>query len=155
MRAVVLAVDVDGGKLSNPDGQGSVVVGKETYKAVIGPPNPQNSVKARIITKGFDRFFTDDDLGVYWPMVQNDHLSIPIKPGEHVYVMFEDEHFQHGLWLFKVSGHDDANSFQGIKSFQKTLEKNAMGYFETQEQEPVTEEEVTENVSRKNPNELF
>lgn len=155
MRAVVLAVDVVGGRLSNPDGEGTIDVGKEKYKAVIGPPNPQNSIKARIITRGFDRFFTDDDVGVYWPMTQNDHMSIPVKPGEHVYVMFEDEHFEHGLWLFKVAGHDDANFFEGIKAYKSSVEKNAMGYFEQQEQEQISEEDITDSVSRKNLNETF
>ncbi len=119
-RALVVAVDVQGGRLENEAGTGKlthVMNGKSVdVPANVGPTNPQNSVKARILTDGFDQFITDDRLRVFWPFFP-EHVSIPIKPGEHVYVLFEDEGFQHGLWFSKVSGHEGLNRFAGQKSF--------------------------------------
>lgn len=121
-RAVVAAVDVEGGKLENPDGAGSV---KHTLDgndfdvpANVGPSNPKNSLKARVISDGFDQFFHDDHLRVFWPFFP-EHVALPVKPGEHVYVMFEDQDFQHGLWVSKVAGHEDVNYFRGQDSYKK------------------------------------
>jgi len=120
-RALVVAVDVIGGRLENPDGEGTVshfMDGKNSeYPANVGPKNPRNSVKARIITKEFDQFFDDDSLRVFWPMFP-EHDSIPIKPGEYVYVTFEDTNYEHGLWLGKVAGHENVNYFRGQDSFK-------------------------------------
>ena len=121
-RAVVVAVDVNGGRLENSGGDGKLthVIGGKAIDvpATVGPPNPRNSVKARIVTEGFDQFISDSRLRVFWPFF-DEHVSIPIKPGEHVYVLFEDEGFQHGLWFSKVSGHENTNQFQGEKSYLK------------------------------------
>lgn len=119
-RALVLAVDVDGGMLENHEGSGGVshVFGskKSFFPARIGPSNPRNSIKARIISEGRDQFISDDEAPVFWPFFP-EHISVPIKPGEHTYVMFEDRNFMHGLWISKVSGHENLNFFSGKDSF--------------------------------------
>lgn len=121
-RAAVIAVDVEGGKLQNPGGSGKVTHtfnGKSIdVPAIDGPENPKNSIKGRIMTEGFDQFFSDDDLRVFWPFFP-EHNGLPIKPGEHVYVLFEDADFQHGLWISKVPGHEGANFVRGEKQFEK------------------------------------
>lgn len=124
-RAAVIAVDVKGGMLQNPDGQGSVkheFDGKEIeVPATIGPKNPRNSVKARVLSDGFDQMVPDDDLMVFWPFFP-EHASLPVKPGEHVYVIFEDPDFLHGLWVTKVAGHDNFNFFRGKEAYEKEKE---------------------------------
>jgi len=120
-RAVVIAIDVEGGLLENPEGEGGLahVIDKREFEvpANVGPLNPRNSIKARIITAGLDQYDDDDSLRVFWPMFP-DHDAMPIKPGEHVYVTFEDTDFQHGLWFGKVPGHQNVNYFRGQDSFE-------------------------------------
>lgn len=120
-RALVIAVDVEGGLLENPSAQGSLSHNfngnKFDVAARYGPKNPPNSVKARILSDGLDKFASDENLRVFWPFFP-DNSSDPIKPGEHVYVMFEDRSQNHGLWLTKVSGHDGVNYAPG-QSFYK------------------------------------
>lgn len=74
-RAVVLKIDHKGGELE-----------KE-------PPNPKGSIRARIISNNMDRAFkNDEDLLVYWPLFPYDLM--PIKEGEHVFIVFEDNRKQ-------------------------------------------------------------
>ncbi len=119
-RATVVAVDVLGGRLENPAGEGSVshsISGRLVeVPARVGVSNPRNSVKARIVTKEHDQYVGDDDLRVFWPLMQ-EHDALPIKPGEHVYVLFEDDGWEHGLWVGKVSGHENLNVFRGEEAF--------------------------------------
>ena len=108
-RAHVYAIDTEGGNLENPDGDSSPPLqqtvtdgdGTRTYdvKALVGPENPPDSVKARIIGSNIDQGVNDDELRVYWPMFPG--LSNP-SPGELVYVVFEDAERDHGLWIAKV-----------------------------------------------------
>lgn len=120
-RALVVAVDVFGGKLENETGDGSILTeinGEEIeLQANIGPNNPKNSVKARILTDYSDQLKSNDDLFVFWPFMP-EHDMLPIKVGEHVYVLFEDQNFNHGLWLGKVSGHNNVNFFNGNNSYE-------------------------------------
>jgi len=122
-RALVIGVDVDGGKLENPTANGTVShkVGDKKFDvpARSGPENPPNSIKARIISDGADKFSLDDDLRVFWPFFP-ENISVPIKPGEHVYVMFEDSEKLHGLWITKVPGHSGMNYAPGSKFFKPT-----------------------------------
>lgn len=115
-RAVVIAVDMEGGKLENPSGDGKfdcIVNGEgKELEAKLGPANPQNSIKARVLTNGEDKFSDDQNLRVFWPFFP-EHISYPIKPGEHVYVMYEDSQKQHGLWIGKVPGHEGVNFAKG------------------------------------------
>ncbi len=141
-RAVVLAVDLDGGMLQNENGGGSVDVVIEngttkTYSAIVGPASPRGSIKARVLTDGLDRLLDDNELRVFWPMFPYDQIGIPISAGEHVYVVFEGNGgFDHGLWMSRVSGHDSANSFQGVDSYTApSYKKSAMDSFEPNQPE--------------------
>lgn len=131
-RALVVAVDVVGGKLQNPKADGKLtqkVNGKQVdVPAIAGPPNPKNSIKARIISDGFDQFISDDNLRIFYPFLP-DHVRVPIKPGEHVFVTFEDPRFEHGLWLWKVPGHEGANLVTGESTFIKSKGGSLAGKF--------------------------
>jgi hypothetical protein len=134
-RALVLAVDLEGGKLQNPTGSGKLEVldrnGRRSYSALVGPDNPVGSVKARILTDGFDRMLEDRDARVFWPMMPVDQIGLPVSPGEHVYVVFEDDGMEHGLWMNRVAGHDSANSFTGTESYTApSAAPSAMDSFE-------------------------
>ena len=119
-RAIVIAVDPEGGKLESPDGKpqqrsgdkwvegakmtqivtdGNKPLAKYEITPTLGPVNPPNSIKARIISNNMDQFTSDDDLRCFWPMFPG--LS-NVSAGEMAYVVFEDEDFTHGLWLAKV-----------------------------------------------------
>jgi hypothetical protein len=105
-RAVVVDIDQAGGILEK------------------NPPNPKNSIKARIITDGMDSFLGDEDLNIFWPFFPHDVM--PLKQGEHCYVIFEDMYKRHGLWLtripepLKINGQnvDDVNYTLGSKKFE-------------------------------------
>lgn len=120
-RALVVAVDVKGGQLENPNGSGKVThtVDGKSYdvQASAGPQNPKNSIKAKIITDGFDQFTHDDNIRTFWPFFP-EHDSIPIKPGEYVYVIFEDPRMVHGLWVTKIPGMENVNFYRGSDVFQ-------------------------------------
>ena len=127
-RATVLAVDVFGGRLENPDASGGidhVIDGKKvTVNARHGPENPKNSLKARVLTNGLDQFVDDASLKVYWPLFP-EHVSVPIKPGEHVYVTFEDIKSRHGLWVNKVPGHEGVNIATG-QDFYRSADADSL-----------------------------
>jgi hypothetical protein len=135
-RAVVMAVDLDGGKLQNPDASGEVVVtvrdgSQRRYKALSGPLNPRGSIKARIITDGFDRLLDDQGLRVFWPMFPQDIAGTPVTPGEHVYVMFDGPGMAHGIWVSRVAGHESANSSDGAAQYDApSSPQSAMDSFE-------------------------
>src|SRR3990172_5250113 len=100
--AVVKEIDMVGGKL-------------EATK----PKNPKNSIKARIITNNYYSFLRDEDLPVFWPFFSHD--KSPIKEGEHVYVIFEDERKQRGLWVTRAPEPletDNKNYSAGVKKYQ-------------------------------------
>lgn len=140
-RATVLAVDHKGGQLQNPEASGGMTVRDRdgrtrTFPAMTGPANPKGSVKARILTDGLDRLIADEDLRVFWPMLPQDQIGIPVSPGEHVYVVFEGEGLEHGLWISRVSGHESANSYKGSDSYSEpSAQRSAMDYFEPNEPE--------------------
>lgn len=134
-RALVLAVDTVGGQLecerpnSNnfvehlmPDGQ------KQKFEAIVGPKNPVNSIKARILTDGLDQFYGDSKVSVFWPMMQ-EHNLLPIKPGEHVYVIFEDPNKVHGMWFGKVAGHTGLNYVEGLSQYDEENDGNISQLF--------------------------
>lgn len=149
-RAVVVAVDVFGGKLENTRGQGSVehVINGKSVDTVarIGPDNPRNSIKARILTNGLDQFVGANDLKVFWPFFP-EHMSIPIKPGEHVYIIFEDSEFQHGLWLTKIPGHENYNYVTGQSMYSKHSETSLSSKFDNSQSASGDEIEPTDDDS--------
>jgi hypothetical protein len=140
-RATVLAVDTDGGLLQNVAASGGITVrgsdgSARRYAAVVGPDNPRGSIKARLLTDGMDRLLDDDDVRVFWPLFPYDQIALPISPGEHVYVMFEGDGLDHGLWISRVSGQDSANSFKGSDSYTApSAPRSAMDSFEPNEPE--------------------
>lgn len=140
-RAVVLAVDLLGGQLQNPSASGGISFrtrdgSQASYPALVGVENPRGAIKARVLTDGLDRLIDDVDLRIYWPMFPQDQMGTPISPGEHVYVVFEDEGLSHGLWVSRVPGQDSANSFAGVDSYTApSHQQSAMDYFEPNEPE--------------------
>lgn len=102
-RAVVYKVDKKGGQLSKD------------------PPNPKNSIMAKIITAGMDSGTPDKNLPVFWPIFPYDGL--PIKEGEHVYVLFEDAYSKnHGLWITRIPESlitDKTNLTLGYKKYKE------------------------------------
>ena len=124
LRALVMAVDVVGGKLENTDPGSNDKVqhvlpnGKTiTVAAQIGPRNPPNSIKARVLTDGVNQFYSDKALKVFWPFFPQQD-SVPVNPGEHVYVIFEDPGMTHGLWISRVAGHENLNFYAGVDSYR-------------------------------------
>ena len=84
------------------------------------PPNPRNSIQARVITNSRDKDTADLELPVFWPLFPHDVM--PIKEGEHVYVIFEDANEKtHGIWLCRIpepATTDNANITPGVKKYQ-------------------------------------
>lgn len=122
-RAVVLAVDMEGGLLSGPSVGTGVVEGigvdgrRREYTRVVGPLNPRGSAKAIVIDAARDSFYDEDAARVLWPFFPVDQVALPISPGEHVYSIFEDPNMEHGLWVCRVSGHDSPNVMPGSEHF--------------------------------------
>lgn len=135
-RALVVAVDYEGGKLQNPDGSGQVRSSwpgqrEIVFPAVVGPENPRGSIKARILTDGEDRLRQDGDLRVFWPLFPPDQIGVPVAPGEHVFVMFEGDGMENGLWMSRVAGHEGASAYVGNQSYVATSAPgSAMDHFE-------------------------
>lgn len=112
-RALVIAMDPEGGKLESPNGEtldGSALrvsvksqngneLANYFVDPTLGPYNPKNSVRARIMTNNMDEIIADEDLRTYWPLFPG--ADTP-SAGEMVYVVFEDEAMHHGLWVAKV-----------------------------------------------------
>lgn len=122
-RALVYAVDLQGGRLSNPDGVTSAPITQtvrvnnveSTYTAIptySDVPNPPDALRARIIIDNTDIFFNDSDLRTYWPLFPG--LQAP-SPGQLVYVVFEDRDKSHGLWLANVPMDNDNTNPNGVQ----------------------------------------
>jgi hypothetical protein len=111
-RAAVVAVDHVGGKLAGPN-----------TSFPNEPPNPRNSIRARIITNGLDRDTEEDRLTVFWPLFPHDIM--PVKEGEHVYVIFEDNNEKtHGLWIARIPEPNDVDS-KNLTPGTKKYENNS------------------------------
>src|SRR3990167_8790546 len=84
-RALVVEIDQVGGKLEQTPKQ-----------------NPKNSIRARIISEPSPHTFLENkDLPVFWPLFPFD--LFPIKEGEHVYVCFDGDKGDHGLWISRIA----------------------------------------------------
>lgn len=68
------------------------------------PPNPPNSVRARVYTAGLDATTPREALVVFYPL----GVGCP-SPGEHVIVVFEDQQMTSGYWLAVVPAFYDKN----------------------------------------------
>jgi len=101
-RAVVTEIDMVGGQLDD------------------SPKNPKNSIRARIISDSSQCFLSEDELPVFWPLFPFD--VFPIKEGEHVYVVYENEaKADHGLWITRMAepmDTDKKNYVAGIEKFK-------------------------------------
>jgi hypothetical protein len=121
MKAVVLKIDHEGGKLAGS--------GAEARKEE--PPNPRGSILGRVISSASDLTTPDDLLPVFWPFFPYDVM--PVKEGEHIYVLFEDVEQRHGMWLTRIPEQNliqDLNITPGSKRYteDKTndLEKDSV-----------------------------
>ena len=81
-KAIVVKIDQTGGQLEKD------------------PKNPKNSIQARIIENSYHSMLNDVDLPVFWPLFPFDIL--PVKEGEHVYVIYENEKKDHGIWITRI-----------------------------------------------------
>lgn len=86
-RARVEAVDHQGGQLE------------------ASPPNPANSIRARIYTAGMDFNTPSAALTVFYPLNNPE----PVAVGEHVLVVFEDTNFSSGYWVSKLPANTNVN----------------------------------------------
>lgn len=61
---------------------------------------PRNSIIARLVSNAASR--RGDDPAIFFPMLS--HIGLPLKPGEHVWVMFEDadRSTAQGFWLSRI-----------------------------------------------------
>jgi hypothetical protein len=109
-RAVVLKIDQIGGQFLDQDA-----------------PNPKNSIQARVISDGLDMHTANEDLSVFWPIFSHDIM--PLKEGEHVYVLFEDhETKNHGLWISRIpepNGVDSTNFVDGTKKYEAIAQNDS------------------------------
>lgn len=145
-RATILAVDPDGGVLENPSGSGDyeAVVDSRIVrlKASVGLSNPPFSLKCRLITDGWDKLQSDADVGIFWPLT-SEHAQAPVKPGEHVYVAFEDQHRVHGLWLGRVSGHDGLNVVVGATKLVSSTPPDTNAAFDGTSDDQISDSKAT------------
>lgn len=100
-KAVVIKIDQIGGQLEK------------------NPKNPKNSIQARIISDSSHSILDNDDLPIFWPLFPFDVL--PIKEGEHVYIIWENEKKDHGLWITRIPEPlevDGKNLTKGIEKYK-------------------------------------
>lgn len=102
-RASVVAIDHVGGQFE------------------LDPPNPKNSVRARIFTNGMDATTDDEDLPIFWPL--HSHVCEPVKENEHVLVMFEDERRENGMWVSRIAEPNNTDSTNYVLGVQKYLNR--------------------------------
>jgi hypothetical protein len=105
-RVLVVEIDLEGGNLDRDEEE---------------PLNPPNSFRGRILTRSRDKFTEVEDLPIFWPLFSHDIM--PIKEGEHVYALFEDnEEKSHGLWIARIpepSPLDNVNVIPGDLKFEE------------------------------------
>jgi hypothetical protein len=83
LRASVVEIDTVGGQFE------------------VNPPNPKNSIKARVISQNFNANTDYEDLPIFYPLFP--YIVQPVKEKEHIYVIFEDDACQNGLWLTRIA----------------------------------------------------
>lgn len=72
------------------------------------PPNPRNSIRARVYTSGLDANIPSVALNIFHPLFPPE-IAPPIEVGEHVYILFEDDNFSNGLWISPIGAYADQN----------------------------------------------
>lgn len=150
-RAQVISVDLSGGFLQNPLGQGVVSStdksgNRRDYKALIGPENPVGSIKARILNDRIDSLIDDKQTKIFWPMFSADIFSSVPLVGEHILVTYETDSDDHGYWISRVPGHDNVNFFEGKNSYKSSHNESssAMDSFEQPEKPNLSDKEASE-----------
>lgn len=84
-------------------------------------PNPPGSIRARVITEARDKDTADEDLPVFWPLFPYDLM--PVKPTEHVYVIFEDpDKKEHGLWISRIPEPNTVHNYNLTPGSQKYID---------------------------------
>lgn len=83
---------------------------------------PRNSILARIVSNAKDR---RDSKAIVCYSFFPQHFSLPVKPGEQVWVMFEkpEESIRQGFWICRITepNHvDDINFTHADRKYQKT-----------------------------------
>lgn len=111
LRARVEAIDPIGGQLET------------------SPRNPPNSIRARVYSSGLDATTPVQALPVFYPMLPP-HISIPLQPGEHVMVMFEDEARTSGFWICQVPSFNDSLNYSNPDFRSSGSAANASHVFE-------------------------
>jgi len=102
-----------------------------------------------------DKNTADEDLGVFWPMFPHDVL--PLKEGEHVYVIFEDPENSHGLWVTRIAEPNeisDVNFTPGIKKYEKN-EDNDFTKISAEQAVQDTDEALKTEKGKGSPSEGF
>ncbi len=83
LRAIVIDVDTVGGQLE------------------ANPPNPPNSIRARVYTDGLDANIPSEALTIFYPFFPAQMMPT-IVPQEHVFVLFEDSNYSNGMWFTQI-----------------------------------------------------
>lgn len=84
---------------------------------------PINSIIGRVITRGRDHF--NKTHGVFFPLL-SPHVSLPVKPGEQVWIVYEDPYASTdvGYWISRIHGPmhvDDVNYTHLSRQYVESL----------------------------------
>jgi hypothetical protein len=127
MKAQVISVDLEGGKLENPNGEGECdatnPITKQVYKIKAGisrKKNPARSIRAKLLTGHFDAGMSDSALRIYYPTKSSED---PV-PLEYVYVFFEDSNKTHGIWIDCPDTGQGENFAEGDKNAEEASKEN-------------------------------
>lgn len=118
-RAIVVDIDTQGGQFE------------------LEPPNPPGAIRARVLTNGYNAATRPNDLPIFWP--KNPFHITPIKEKEHVYVSFEDEERQHGLWHGRIPHSNDVESQNFVNGVTPYVQ-NAFNHVNAGEAEQIVSE---------------
>lgn len=108
------------------------------------PPNPKNSIRARIITNSRDNDLVDDELPVFYPLFTHDVM--PVKEGEHIYVMFEDVEKTHGIWLCRIADPQETENSNYVSGVEKYKDSSSVVGVEQDVQDTDTPPEKASNL---------
>lgn len=118
-RAVVVDVIFDPESLTSEQ--------RAAYRKKVSNPElidniPRNSILARIVSNAKDR---RDSKSIVCYSFFPQHFSLPVKPGEQVWVMFEkpEESIRQGFWICRITEPhhvDDVNFTHADRKYQKT-----------------------------------
>lgn len=99
---------------------------KKSGISVIQERLPQNSVFVRRIDRGID--LGGGSFALCYPFFSS-HISMPVKPAEVVWVIFDRDNKNQGFWISRVTGDatsEDLNYSHFDKNFAGELEKKSI-----------------------------